>query len=247
MSSTPTTTTSTSSRPNKRGALIVFEGLDRSGKSTQVSRLRQKLENQGHKVKQIGFPDRTSSTGILINSYLTQRETKLSDEAIHLLFSANRWEKAEEIKRDLNQGTTIICDRYAFSGIAFSHIKGLSWDWCKSPDIGLPLPDLILFLSISSQTAQLRSGYGQERYETSEIQNKVRKVFEKMATQEFSSNKQQGGGGRGRGKEEVWKEISAEGEVEQVEEKIWLQVEELWRDEDERLEKPVGKLWVDEN
>ncbi|GAA5987635.1 hypothetical protein JCM5350_001903 [Sporobolomyces pararoseus] len=238
MSSATTTSSITSGK--KRGALIIFEGLDRSGKSTQVKKLCQRLERQGKKVKQIGFPDRTSPTGILINNYLTQKDTKLSDEAIHLLFSANRWEKAEEIKRDLIEGTTVICDRYAFSGIAFSHIKGLNWEWCKSPDIGLPLPDLILFLSLSLETSQSRSGFGQERYETLEIQTKVRKVFEKMGKQEF---KQLGGGGERGG---VWKEISAEGTVEQVEEKVWNQVEVLWKDGDERLEKQVGKLWVDD-
>lgn len=117
----------------------------------------------------------------------------------------------------------------------------MNWEWCKSPDIGLPLPDLILFLSLSLETSQLRSGFGQERYETLEIQTKVRKVFEKMGKQEF---KQLGGGGGERGG--VWKEISAEGTVEQVEEKVWNQVEVLWKDGDERLEKQVGKLWVDD-
>ncbi|GAA5910293.1 bifunctional thymidylate/uridylate kinase [Sporobolomyces salmoneus] len=226
-------TTPSSSTRSKRGALIIFEGLDRSGKSTQVARLAERLKREGRKVKQIGFPDRTSPTGLLINSYLTQKDTKLSDEAIHLLFSANRWEKAEEIRRGLESGTTIICDRYAFSGIAFSVIKGLSWEWCKSPDIGLPSPDLVLFLSLSPSTSLLRSGFGEERYETKEIQDKVRKVFERMGG-EWKDEEGKG----------VWREVSAEGTIEEVEERIREGVEGLF-EKSGRLEGEVGKLWVE--
>ncbi|GAA5877624.1 hypothetical protein JCM16303_003403 [Sporobolomyces ruberrimus] len=223
-----TTTAATTGSKKKRGALIIFEGLDRSGKSTQLQRLYERLQGEGRKVKKIGFPDRTSPTGLLINSYLTQKETKLSDEAIHLLFSANRWEKAEEIKKDLESGTTILCDRYAFSGIAFSVIKGLSWSWCKSPDIGLPTPDLTIFLSLSPETAQKRSGFGNERYETKVIQDRVREVFGTM----------------GRECEEgVWREVSAEGEIEEVQERVIGEVEKVW--DSERLNEEVGKLWVD--
>jgi thymidylate kinase len=39
-----------------------------------------------------------------------------------------------------------ICDRYAFSGVAFSSAKGLDLDWCMSCDRGLPAPDAVIFL-----------------------------------------------------------------------------------------------------
>jgi dTMP kinase len=166
---------------------------------------------------------------------LTQKDSELSDEAIHLLFSANRWEKVKEIKQSLKEGVTILCDRYAFSGICFSFIKGLNWEWCKSPDVGLPLPDLILFLSISPETARLRSGFGQERYETQEIQNEVRKVFERLKTQEFSDSDGS-----------IWKEISAEGDITEVQERIRKQVEELFESEKFlKTSQEIGKLWVD--
>ncbi|GAA5932795.1 bifunctional thymidylate/uridylate kinase [Sporobolomyces koalae] len=231
------TTTAASVQRSKRGAFIVLEGLDRSGKSTQVERLVNALEREGNRVKRIGFPDRTSPTGILINNYLTQKDTKLSDEAIHLLFSANRWEKAAEIKQDLEQGTTVVCDRYAFSGIAFSVIKGLSWDWCKSPDVGLPRPDLVLFLSISPETARVRSGFGQERYETQEIQDRVRTVFQHMGQIEHNLNHE-----NDKKERMVWKEISAEGQIDQVESRIREQVDRLF--ESDSLDQPVAKLWV---
>lgn len=76
----------------RRGALIVFEGLDRSGKSTQCSRLAEKLRQQGVPVESLRFPDRTTPIGQEISQYLAS--TKDVDMAtIHKLFSQNRWEK----------------------------------------------------------------------------------------------------------------------------------------------------------
>ena len=58
----------------------------------------------------------------MINSYL-QSKTDINDNAIHLLFSANRWEMSQNITDTLNKGTTIIADRYAYSGVAYSVAK----------------------------------------------------------------------------------------------------------------------------
>ena len=75
-----------------RGALVVFEGLDRSGKTSQCGRLLSYLEGLGHSVELWRFPDRTTSVGQMISAYLTNK-SQLDDRTIHLLFSANRWEK----------------------------------------------------------------------------------------------------------------------------------------------------------
>lgn len=79
-------------RSDARGALIVLEGLDRSGKTSQSSRLLSYLEGLGHSAESWRFPDRNTGVGQMISSYLTN-ESQLDDRAIHLLFSANRWEK----------------------------------------------------------------------------------------------------------------------------------------------------------
>lgn len=56
-------------------------------------------------------------------------QNNLSDEAIHLLFSANRWEKANGILETLEQGMSLIIDRYCFSGVAYSAAKGKALNW----------------------------------------------------------------------------------------------------------------------
>jgi len=79
-------------RKESRGALIVLEGLDRSGKSSQCSRLVSYLEGEGLSAELWRFPDRTTNVGQMISAYLTNA-SQLDDHTIHLLFSANRWEK----------------------------------------------------------------------------------------------------------------------------------------------------------
>lgn len=123
--------------------------------------------------------DRSTPTGKLIDSYL-RGDTQLDDHAVHLLFSANRWEKAQSIRDDIADGITVIIDRYSYSGAVYStakNIPGLSLDWAWHPEVGLPRPDLSLFLSISPDEAARRGGYGGERYETNAMQTSVRELF----------------------------------------------------------------------
>ena len=75
-----------------RGAFIVFEGADRAGKSTQCQKLVEHLRASGVAAELWRFPDRTTAIGKMINSYLTS-QSEIDDAAVHLLFSANRWEK----------------------------------------------------------------------------------------------------------------------------------------------------------
>lgn len=120
--------------------------------------------------------DRSTVIGQQINQYL-KSESDVEDHCIHLLFSANRWEARNEILRDLNDGTTIICDRYFASGVAFSAAKGYDLEWCLAPDRGLPAPDVVLFLDLNPEEQKRRGGFGGERYEVSLFQDKVRTKF----------------------------------------------------------------------
>ncbi|XP_009985811.1 PREDICTED: thymidylate kinase-like, partial [Tauraco erythrolophus] len=69
------------------------------------------------------FPtERTTEIGQLLSSYL-EKERNLEDHTVHLLFSANRWEHVPSMKEKLHQGITLVVDRYAFSGVAFTSAK----------------------------------------------------------------------------------------------------------------------------
>jgi dTMP kinase len=100
---------------------------------------------------------------------------------MHLLFSANRWELAKRIKNTLYQGKTVIVDRYSYSGIAYSSAKkGLSLKWCCEMEKGLPRPDLVIYLEIPCEDQYRRPGFGDERYETREMQELVRIQYERV-------------------------------------------------------------------
>ncbi|KAF2754808.1 thymidylate kinase [Pseudovirgaria hyperparasitica] len=162
-----------------RGKLIVFEGLDKAGKSTQCSKLVEAMRAQGKDVKQMRFPDRTTPIGQMINNYLTG-DSEQEDHVIHLLFSANRWEAAASIQKDIAAGKTVIVDRYYYSGIVYSAAKrnpALSLLWARHPEVGLPRPDICIFLDISPEDAAKRGDFGSERYESTEMQDRVRELF----------------------------------------------------------------------
>jgi dTMP kinase len=167
---------------NKRGMLIVFEGLDRSGKSTQCEKLVHYLRRNGEHVEHMRYPNRTTPIGQMINSYLSG-QSQQEDHVIHLLFSANRWESAKEIEEHINAGTTVVIDRYSYSGCVYSaakEVKNMDLAWCRQPEVGLPRPDVCLFLDIPAEEAANRGGFGTERYEKQDLQDRVRELYERM-------------------------------------------------------------------
>lgn len=206
----------------RRGAFILLEGVDRSGKSTQCKQLVNYLNNCGVKAKLYGFPstfamlflihkiDRTTVIGQQINQYL-QNKSEVEDHCIHLLFSANRWEARNNILKDLNDGITIICDRYFASGVAFTAAKGYDMDWCLAPDRGLPAPDVVLFLDLDAEEQQRRGGFGEERYEVSSFQKTVREKFLELIQSMNTVN---------------WKVMDAKGTTDEVFDRLRVVVEE---------------------
>jgi len=136
------------------------------------------------------------------------------------------------IEKSLIAGTPVICDRYAFSGIAFSASKVnsegeplLPFEWCRSPDIGLPAPDIVLFFDITPEKAKERGGYGEERYEKEEMQLRVRDSFHRI----------------GREMGTTWITVDAGRERHLVEQDVWTLVDPLVR---EGVEGPVKRLWT---
>ncbi|KAI8143506.1 thymidylate kinase-domain-containing protein [Fennellomyces sp. T-0311] len=202
-----------------RGLFIVVEGCDRSGKSTQCERLLNRFKAEGRDARLVKFPDRTTQTGQMIDGYLKQSR-QLDDHAIHLLFSANRWEAMDQLAGYLKAGTTLIVDRYAFSGVAFSAAKGLDLEWCKQSDVGLLIPDKVMFLDLPIEKAEKRGGFGDERYEVRDLQIKVRDLFMEL-------------------KGDNWKIIDADQSMDAVHEEMWNIVRDLKLESNE----PRFGLW----
>jgi dTMP kinase len=84
------------------------------------------------------------------------------------------------IEETLEKGCTIVCDRYYYSGMVYSaakHNPSLSLDWARAPEVGLPKPDTVIFLDLEPEEAENRGGYGDEKYEKKEMQQRVRELF----------------------------------------------------------------------
>lgn len=96
----------------KRGVFILFEGVDRCGKTTQSAMLTKALCDSNRPSELIRFPERSTTIGNLIDLYL-KSASNLNDQSIHLLFSANRWERSSFIEESLQQGKTLVSTFYA--------------------------------------------------------------------------------------------------------------------------------------
>lgn len=87
--------------------------------------------------------------------------------------------------------------------------QGMPLPWLLSPEVGLPSPDVTLFLSLSPEIAAQRGGYGEERYEKEEMQTKVRAAFKEVSSmvQDKMGSTRWKEVDAGRDREEVWKDV----------------------------------------
>ena len=75
----------------------------------------------------------------------------------------------------------MVIDRYYSSGCVYSaakHNPRLNLEWARHPEEGLPRPDICVFLDLSPEKAAERGGWGEERYEKKELQDRVRELFD---------------------------------------------------------------------
>jgi len=142
--------------------LIVLEGLDGAGKSTQVKRLKEYLTERCGSLEYIHFPRYDAPVyGDLISRFL--RGDFGSNETVHpqlvaLLFAEDRHGAAPVMRKALEEGKTVLLDRYVYSNIAYQCAKLQDLqerrklrDWIFNTEYGdfdLPEPDLNLFLDV---------------------------------------------------------------------------------------------------
>lgn len=139
----------------KRGLFVVLEGLEKCGKKTQSKLLKSYLESQGIACVEIEFPTRDSIIGQMIQDHKKDLY-ELHPRAVHLLFSAHRWEKQKEIENELRNGKCVICSRYVYSAIAYSCANGLDHAWCSFSEKEMLKPDLVVYLQIDPKELKKR-------------------------------------------------------------------------------------------
>lgn len=144
----------------ERGRFVVFEGIDGSGKSTQVRRLKSRINVQGGRVYPTAEPT-LSPIGMLIRNAFSGR-LSMDDRTIAALFAADRIDhltnESNGILRLIRDGVTVICDRYHLSSHAY-HAADVGHRWVEeanSLSTALLKPDLTVFLDIEPTDALQR-------------------------------------------------------------------------------------------
>lgn len=139
-----------------KGRIIVIEGTDKAGKTTQSRMLQDAIKALGKICVVIDFPDYTTPIGLEIRAFLDGRRD-YSAETKHLLFSANRWEKKKEIESMVENGTTVIMNRYWQSNLVYGVSNGMDESWLLKLDKGLPKEDMVLLLLVNPATSKSRT------------------------------------------------------------------------------------------
>jgi dTMP kinase len=165
------------------GTLIAVEGIDQAGKQTVCEWLVGQLRAAGVTAEQTGFPDYATPLGGEITAFLSG-ERAYPAEARQLLYTANRWERAAELRGWLAEGRAIVVDRYIASGVAYGAAQGLDMDWMLAVERGLPPADLTILLDITPEVSLARKTTARDAYEArTDLLARARDAYHTLARQ----------------------------------------------------------------
>lgn len=166
------------------GRLLVLEGLDGSGKSTQTERLREALLAAGETVRQIKLPDYDAPSSTLVRQYLAG-DFGNDPQAVNA-YAASSFYAVDRVasflldwKKDYDAGSLILADRYTTSNPIYQMTKlpREEWDgflaWADDYEfgkLGLPRPDRVIFLDMPVEVSQKMMS---RRYEGDEAKKDV--------------------------------------------------------------------------
>ena len=150
----------------RRGKLIALEGIDGSGKRTQLDLLARALESRGVETLCVSFPKYESFFGRLVARFLNGEFGALAAVDPHfsaLLYAGDRFEAKSELQAALAAGKTVLADRYIGSNLAHQTARVAPAEreeflaWLKHLEYGiysLPAEDLVVYLRLPAAEAQ---------------------------------------------------------------------------------------------
>ena len=189
----------------QRGKLIALEGIDGSGKRTQLDLLAHELEVRACAVHRISFPQYETLYGKLIGRYLNGEFGPLDAVDPHLsalLYAGNRLEAKPELEAAISQHKIILADRYVGSNLAHQSARMTNdkrdefLAWLKRLEYGLyglPVEDLVVYLRVPANEAQRLTGlksarsYTKLKHDIQEADIKhleqTASIYERLATE----------------------------------------------------------------
>lgn len=196
---------------------IVIEGMDGSGKSTQIALLKEKLLAAEKKIRITREPGGTPIGEMLREIVLSPENKEMAAETEALLYAASRAQHVSEvINPSLAQGEIVISDRYVVSSYVYQGIaRNLGMDAVKQiNDFAIKgrMPDLTIFLFVGENTA---------------LQRKIRqKELDRLESESDSFHQRVNNGFRKVAEEYKFPKliIQADGSPEEVHDQIWERV-----------------------
>ena len=137
--------------------LIAIEGIDGSGGETQSGLLLEHLKGKGIPAEKLQYPDYASDIGKLIHEWL-HNKSELTPEALFLLYATDMVKDQKRLGSWLEQGRTVIADRYITSTMAYQTMQGVPLEkilkFCEL--FGMRKPDIVIYLEVSPETSMDR-------------------------------------------------------------------------------------------
>lgn len=145
------------------GRFVVLDGIDGSGKTTQLELLRQELDLGGYKTEVIHFPQHGQNSAVLVDDYLAGKYGELGPYPASVFYAVDRFSAASKIRHWLESGKIVLCDRYVTANAAHQggkiedsvdRLKFFKWlDNLEYGIFGIPKPDLNIILNVPAQAA----------------------------------------------------------------------------------------------
>lgn len=146
----------------QKGKLIVIDGTDGSGKTTQVVLLTDRLKKEGYKIKVVDFPEYYKNFfGKFIGHCLSEQYYNwlgVHPKIASVMYAADRWESSEDIRKSIKAGYIVIANRYVSANqihqggkikSAKKRADFMKWlDEMEYEVFKIPRPDLTLYLSL---------------------------------------------------------------------------------------------------
>ena len=179
----------------QKGNFIAFEGIDGSGKSTQIGLLAERLKKEGVCCYTTMEPT-NAPVGSLVRQVMTGR-IRMDNKAIAALFAADRLDhllnEVDGIASKIEEGTTVLTDRYYFSSYAYHSVDvPMEWVIRANEQSALILrPTVNLFIDVDPDTDLeriARNRFHQELFEKKsrlvEVRENYKKAFDLLAGEE---------------------------------------------------------------
>jgi dTMP kinase len=148
------------------GRLLVFEGLDGCGKSTQIERLARALREAGCDVLLTCEPT-DGRWGRRLREMARGGEPMAAEEELRWFVEDRREHVAQILVPGLEAGRIVLSDRYYLSTVAYQGARGLDWRRILADsEAEFPLPDLVLLLEIEPEAGLARARARREALET---------------------------------------------------------------------------------